>query len=452
MDSNLAHLLAREGPLSAQEAARLLGVDPITIKRQAAVAGAGILVVGRGKNTRYSLPQPTITGAAQWPLFWAAADGVVTEFALASHLQPDVLHIYGSGAGLGINVTTARDLPWILTPLKLRGYLGRASRGRLGAVTEHWDTQPERWSLAQQLFAAQSATLDHAGAILLGEAAVRAWQAQPSPPQRDDPSTLAMVYDGLADEATQGRVAGSSADGEQPKFSTRVIDPDGTVREVLVKFSPPRGTPFGERWNDLLHAEAIAADVLRANGFATPDSRIVMSSKRTYFESTRIDRVSGLQAASRGRRHLLPLAAVHAAFVAGAPQSWPNTIARLVAQKRIAVDALATTQALYAFGQLIGNTDMHFGNLGVIVDSPNAISKGRLTLAPCYDMLPMRFSPGPHSDIEFTAFSNELSAALPPPIAHTARMLADDFWRRVSQADAVSEAWRSFAGARHKNG
>jgi hypothetical protein len=447
MDSSLTILLAREGPLSAPEAARLLGVDPVTIKRQAAVAGSGILVVGRGKNTRYSLPQPTITGAAQWPLFWVADDGMVTEFALASHLQPDVLHLYGSGAGLGINVTTARDLPWLLTPLKLRGYLGRASRSRLGNVTTDWDAQPERWSLAQQLFAAQSATLDHAGAILLGEAAVQAWQAQPSTPQLDDADTLAMFYDGLADEATQGRVAGSSADGEQPKFSTRLRDATGRVREVLVKFSPPRGTPFGERWNDLLHAEAIAAEVLRAHGFATPDSRIVMSSKRTYFESTRIDRVSGVRAARRGRRHILPLTAVHAAFVAGAQQSWPNTIARLVAQKRIAADALATTQTLYAFGQLIGNTDMHFGNLGVIVDSPNAISKGRMTLAPCYDMLPMRFAPGPHSDIEFTAFSNELSAALPPPITRTARMLAEDFWQRVSQESAVSEAWRRFAGA-----
>ena len=451
MESSLASLLAREGPLSAPEAARLLGVDPITIKRQAADAGAGVLIVGRGKNTRYALPQPTITGAAQWPLFWVADDGAVTEFALLSHLQPDVLHGYGSGTGLGINVTTARDLPWFMTPLKLRGYLGRASRGRLSAVTADWDAQPERWSLAQQLFAAQSAVLDHAGAILLGEAAVQAWQtAQQAPPQLDDTSTLATRYDGLADAATEGRVAGSSADGEQPKFSNRLIDSSGRVREVLVKFSPPRGTSFGERWNDLLHAEAIACDVLRDHGLATPESRIVVSSKRTYFESTRIDRVSGTATASGGRRHLLPLASVHAAFVAGAPQSWPSTIARLAAQKRIAYDALATTQTLYAFGQLIGNTDMHFGNLGVIVDSPTTIAKGRMTLAPCYDMLPMRFAPGPHSDIEFTAFSNELSAALPPAIAATARALANAFWQRVSRADVVSDGWRRFAEGRSR--
>ncbi len=448
METPLATLLARD-PLSAPDAARLLGIDPITVKRQAAAVGSGIVVVGRGKNTRYARPAPSITGAAQWPLFWVADDGVVTEFALATHLQPDVLHSYGNGSGLGINVNSARDLPWFMTPLKLRGYLGRASRSRLGAVATDWDAQPERWSLAQQLFSAQSGALDHAGAILLGEAAVQSWQlAQQSTPQLDDASTLAMQYDGLADEATQGRVAGSSADGEQPKFSTRLRDASGRIRDVLVKFSPPRGTQFGKRWNDLLHAEAIACDVLRDHGLATPESRIVTSSKRTYFESTRIDRVSGVQAASRGRRHLLPLASVHAAFVASAPQSWPDTMARLAAQKRIAFDALATTQTLYAFGQLIGNTDMHFGNLGVIVDSPNAIAKGRMTLAPCYDMLPMRFAPGPHSDIEFTAFSNELSAALPPAIATTARALANAFWQRVSRADAVSEPWRRFAGAR----
>ena len=35
---------------------------------------------------------------------------------------------------------------------------------------------------------------------------------------------------------------------------------------VLVKFSPPRGTPFAERWHDLLHAEALALQVLRDHG------------------------------------------------------------------------------------------------------------------------------------------------------------------------------------------
>ncbi|MGL5003206.1 MAG: HipA domain-containing protein, partial [Casimicrobium sp.] len=259
-------------------------------------------------------------------------------------------------------------------------------------------------------------------------------------PYPDNEATLAKVYDQLAHDAMSGRVTGSSADGEQPKFSTRVVDTKGDVREVLVKFSPPRGTPFGERWNDLLHAEAIATDVLRDHGFAVPITRIIRSEKRTYFESARIDRIG-----ATGRQHLLPLYAVHAAFNPGAQQHWASSIAQLAAQKRIAYDAVATTQTLYAFGQLIGNTDMHFGNLGVVVESPQEIAKGRFTLAPCYDMLPMRFAPGAHSDLEYAAFNVELSAALPDAIAKIARTMASEFWKRASRDQSVSIALRSFA-------
>lgn len=440
MTNPLHPILEIEGPLSAPEAARRLGVEPLTVARHARAAGGSIVILGRGKSTRYALPETAITGASQWPLYWIADDGSVTEFATASFVKPQTLHVYGSG----INHASRDDFPWFLRPLKLRGYLGRAARFRLGAVTQNWDTHPERWSLAQQLFASQSAVLEHAGAILIGDDSLAAWQRSLSQtPQSDDELTLAKVYDQLAHDAMSGRAAGSSADGEQPKFSMRIVGANGTIREVLVKFSPPRGTPFGERWNDLLHAEAIAAEVLRDHGFAVPNTRIIRSEKRTYFESARIDRIG-----ANGRRHLLPLHAVHAAFNPGAQQHWASSVAQLAAQKRIAYEAVATTQTLYAFGQLIGNTDMHFGNLGVIAESPQEIAKGRFTLAPCYDMLPMRFAPGAHSDLEYTAFGAELSAALPDGVAGTAHAMAKEFWRRVSDETQASSSWREFAGAR----
>jgi hypothetical protein len=437
MTSPLHPILENEGPLSAPEAARRLGVEPLTVARRARASGGSIVILGRGKSTRYALPETAITGASQWPLYWIAEDGNAFEIATVSFVRPQTLHVYGSG----INHSSRDDVPWFLLPLKLRGYLGRAARFRLGAVTQHWDTHPEHWTLAQQLFAAQSSALDHAGAILIGDDSLAAWQRSlAQTPYPDDEATLATVYDQLAHDAMSGRVAGSSADGEQPKFSTRVVDSKGNIREVLVKFSPPRGAPFGERWNDLLHAEAIAADVLRDHGYAVPRTRIVRSEKRTYFESARIDRVG-----ATGRRHLLPLHAVHAAFNPGAQQHWASSIAQLAAQKRIAYDAVATTQTLFAFGQLIGNTDMHFGNLGVIVESPQEVAKGRFKLAPCYDMLPMRFAPGAHSDLEYTAFTPELSAALPDGVANAARKLASEFWRRVSAETHVSASWRTFA-------
>jgi hypothetical protein len=445
----LIDLVSRDGPLSATEAAFRLGVDPATMKRQAKAAGSAVLTLGRGKTTRYAAAANSLTGIVQLPLHWIDEEGSAHEFAILSHVAPDHTHVYGharrgapsNASGLGVNAIARGDYPWFLTPLKLRGYIGRAARFRLGAIVQNWDTHPERWTLAQQLFASQSSVLDHAGAILIGDDSLAAWQRSLSQtPYSDDEATLATVYDQLAHEAMSGRVACSCADGKQPKFSTRVVDTKGNIREVLVKFSPPRGTPFGERWNDLLHAEAIATDVLRDHGLAVPNTRIIRSEKRTYFESARIDRIG-----ATGRRHLLPLYAAHAACNPGAQQHWANSVAQLAAQKRIAYGAVATTQTLYAFGQLIGNTDMHFGNLGVIVESPQEIAKTRFTLAPCYDMLPMRFAPSAHSDLEYTAFTPELSAALPETIKKLAHAMASEFWKRVEDCESVSEAWREFA-------
>lgn len=399
-----------------------------------------MLILGRGKNTRYALPNAALTGQSQWPLYWVAADGDTHEFATASYAQPNVVHVYGNA----INTQTDGDFPWFLSPLALRGYLGRAARSRLGAVAQPWDTHPEQWLFAQQIFAAQSGALEHAGAVLWGDESLSAWQNSiKQTPHLDSSTTLLNVYDQLAKSAATGPIAGSSADGEQPKFSTRVVDASGTVREVLVKFSPQRNTPFGDRWHDLLFAEAIASNVLRDFGFDVPATRVLTGPNRTYLESARIDR-----AGDTGRRHLLPLKAVHSAFTHGSQRHWADTVYKLAAQKRIAQTAVATTQTLYAFGQLIGNTDMHFGNLGVIVESPEQIAKGRVSLAPCYDMLPMRFKPEAHSDFGYTTFSAELNAALPRHIANVAKAMAAEFWRRVSDEASVSSDWREFARGR----
>jgi hypothetical protein len=437
LDIALSTLLVREGPLAAPDAAARLNVTPMTINNRAKAAGSQMLILGRGKNTRYALPNAALTGQSQWPLYWVAADGDIREFATVSYALPNVLHVYGHA----ISSLTNGEFPWFLTPLALRGYLGRAARPRLGAVAQPWDTHPEQWPFAQQIFAAQSGALEHAGAVLWGDESVGAWQNSiKQTPHFDDPTTLLKIYDELAKSTTIGPIAGSSADGEQPKFSTRVVDASGTVREVLVKFSPQRNTPFGDRWHDLLFAEAIASNVLRDFGFDVPATRVLSSPNRTYLESARIDRAGAI-----GRRHLLPLKAVHSTFTHGSQRHWADTVYKLAAQKRIAQTAIATTQTLFAFGNLIGNTDMHFGNLGVIAESPEQIAKGRFDLAPCYDMLPMRFKPEAHNDFGYTPFEAELSAALPHAIASLARVMAGEFWQCVAEETRVSESWRQFA-------
>jgi HipA-like C-terminal domain len=436
----LIELLERDGEQTAADAATRLRVTGSTITRTVKALGAEVITVGRGQHTRYARPLFAYSDRAQWPLFWVSATGEVSEFAVASLVKPGVIHVYGSG----LNVRSGVDLSWALTPLNLRGFLGRVQRQQLGAVATNWDAKTEQWSVAQRAFAAQSATLDHAGAMVLGEDALRVWQQVSAvSAASDDITTIATHYDALADSANEGRVAGSSADGEQPKFSTRVIDANGNIRDVLVKFSPPRGTPFGERWNDLLRAEAHAATTLADAGFDVPYTRIVSSEKRTYLESARIDRTG-----ARGRKHLLPLSSVHSAFIAGAQQHWPDTVRRLVAQKRLLMSALETTQTLFAFGQLIGNPDMHFGNLGVIAETPEQLARGQFTLAPVYDMLPMRFAPNAHDDFGYTDFTPAVSAAIPDAALSRAKDLSTTFWNHNTIDRDVSESWRGFAERR----
>jgi hypothetical protein len=437
--NRLILLLDQCGTLSAKDAATRLGVNVSTINRYAHRAGGAVLALGRARHSRYALPLHAYSDRAQWPLYWISESGVVNEFAQAALVKPGVLHVYGPQ----INVQGDTDLPWPLTPLQLRGFLGRTHRTRLGAIAAEWDTQPERWRVAQRVFAAQAPVLDHAGAVLFGDGALAAWrEASSQAGLPDDAAHVLRHYDELAARVMQGTVAGSSADGEQPKFSTRVITPDLTVRDVLVKFSPPRDTPFGERWNDLLRAEAHTSAVLSEAGFAVPHTRVLSSSTRTYLESARIDRTG-----PNGRRHLLPLSAVHRAFIADGQLNWPDTVRRLVVQKRLLPDALITTQTLFAFGHLIGNSDMHFGNLGVIAANPTMLGRGQFSLAPIYDMLPMRFAPAAHETFGLTTFVPAIAGVIPHHIHQHALALAVEFWTRCAQDQASSKAWRALASA-----
>ena len=313
-------------------------------------------------------------------------------------------------------------VPWFLAPLRPAGFLGRLIARRL--ALHGVDANPERWPLAQVLFAALH-THDAPGALLLGELPLAA-----EGPAALSSADRAAAFDALAADVAATLPAGSSAGGEQAKFLARVED-----RHVIVKFSPPRGTPFGERWHDLLHAEHLAHGLLAEHGVPVARTAVLETAQRTYLESTRFDRIG-----TRGRRHVVALGAVHDAFVPGARAHWAATCESLARQRRLPPDAPAQARALLQFGRLIGNTDMHFGNLSVFVE-PSELARGRFTLAPLYDMLPMRWRPDPTSGaLDLTPF--EPAAA---DLSSAARPLALEFWRRVGAQGAVSRSFRALA-------
>jgi hypothetical protein len=320
----------------------------------------------------------------------------------------------------GLDITTRAALPWFLAPLRLQGFLGREWAQRLGL-----DRQPELWDVEQTLYAALRID-DHPGAVSIGEPKAELVSLQPI-----GLNERAQRYDALAADVSATLPAGSSAGGEQSKFLAALA----TGERVLVKFTPPRGTPFGERWHDLLHAEWLALQVLAEAGFDVAASRLVETPTRTYLESLRFDRIG-----AHGRRHAVPLEALHTAFVAGPRQTWAASCDTLAAQRRLGAADARRVHNLLAFGRLIGNSDMHFGNLSLWADEP---ATERFTLAPVYDMLPMRWRPDAFAGLhDYTGFEPVHLGA-----DTAASSMAKRFWERLAEHTPASRPLRDTAAA-----
>ena len=402
--------LAARGVATSAQLQAALGKSQPTVSRLLATLGPDLVVVGRGRRTGYALPRNILGAAGRQALYWVGPDGRIERWGRLSFLAGERVHVEAPG----VSLLSQGALPWCLAPLRGEGFLGRLLAQRLAA--QGLDRDPARWPLEHVLFAALQAS-DAPGALVLGE-------------PRDVPVPTGS-YDRLADDVANTLPAGSSAGGEQAKFLTRRAD--GAA--VLVKFSPPRGTPFGERWHDLLLAEALALAVLGEHGVAVAAAHVVETPRRSFLESLRFDRIG-----AAGRRHALPLWAVHEAFVGGPKQHWAATCEALAAQRRLPPEAAAQVQALRHFGRLIGNSDMHFGNLSLFV-AQDDVAQGRFTLAPVYDMLPMRWRPDPATGaLDWLPFTPE-SIDLQSP----ARAVAAVFWRRAATLASLSKGFRALA-------
>jgi serine/threonine protein kinase HipA of HipAB toxin-antitoxin module len=249
-----------------------------------------------------------------------------------------------------------------------------------------------------------------------------------------------LHYDRLASNVTQTLPAGSSAGGEQPKFLVHLDSPTGYER-LVVKFTPPRGTPFGERWHDLLHTEFIALQTLEKHGFKTAKTRIVQSSQRTYLESVRFDRI-GLN----GKRHIVPLAPIHKAFVGGSRQNWAASCDKLAELGHLPHTDAQTVHVLLYFGRLIGNTDMHFGNLSLAVNDMARLANPKFSLAPCYDMLTMAYKPSEFKDeLGYTALEVPRQPLGADASCQQALTMAKEFWQTLGSTEAVSANLRRVA-------
>ncbi len=430
----LAFLEAR-GTATSSELQQLLAKSQPTVSRVLAeLSSLGVVALRHGRKARYGLCRPILGSlSGEQPIWRRDEHGSTERWGTLRWLAAGQVHVAGAGGGEWL---VKDGLPWFLAPLRLEGFLGKL-HARSTHLQLRLGDDPQRWGVEQQLYGAIAQMRDAPGALTLGDAE---GAAAPEPVPHDD-AQRALAYDEIASDVAVHLTASSSAAGDQAKFLVcRRPPPDGSDawQWLIVKFTPPRDTPFGARWHDLLHAEALALRTLGEAGEPVATASVIDGARRSYFEAARFDRPGRF-----GRRHAVPLWAVHDAFVAGPKQHWVATCEALAAQRRLSAHDVQRVRLWRAFGQLIGNNDMHFGNLSLWADEP---ATEKFALAPCYDMLPMSYRPEPaRDDFGLAPLNIARSIGVDSAVWTRAAELAVRLWDRVSNHAACSAGFRAVA-------
>ncbi|WP_303636889.1 type II toxin-antitoxin system HipA family toxin YjjJ [Stenotrophomonas tuberculopleuritidis] len=425
-------------PLPAAVLTERLGVNRMTLSRLVAASGGQVVRLGQTRATAYALRQPSRAGS-EWPLYRLREDATLEELGRMIALSGDTFHVDASRARTNLQRAPEGDLPgffpglpWYLDDLRPQGFLGRSfahGRGRtLGLPTDL-----NRWQRDDVLTALVQGGGTEIGDLLLGGDAVQAaLVALDAPPDRVDAADRTRWYPERARAALAGEDVGSSPGGEQPKF-TATVESAGGRRAVVVKFAQPDGGDAAQRWSDLLVCEHLALQTLRGAGMNAAHSELLQTPSHTFLEVERFDRTAG----QLGRRGFVSLLALSAAFTGEAMLDWPAAGAQLQAMGWLSARTVQAVARLHAFGRLIGNSDMHQGNVGF-----HFVDRGALPLAPAYDMLPMSLAPSRlgvlRQDLPLEAVAPRGSGELEH--LRWAAPLAAEFWERVAGDARVGAA------------
>ena len=443
---DLLSYLRTQGPTLSSQLIAHFEISRATLSRRVNELGEAIIRIGKGRATQLAARHEDASKGV--PLYQVQASGQVrligrlipiragsqTQWFLQADALPRALTEEEFKDGL------YPGWPWFLDDLRPAGFLGRAF-GKFMAEIFQIDENPEKWSDLELLKTLVNYGFNLPGNFILGDG--RALSYYQKHRAEDAKSRFQNITPGSYPKLAklsleEGEEYGSSAGGEQPKLTAMVTEtPGANLRAVIVKFSPKLDTASatGRRWADLLHAEHIANQVLRKAGFATARTRILHIEDRIFLESERFDRVG-----PSGRRGLVSLRALDAAYVGQGGGSWANCARKLHAGKWITAEDRDRMVQLHCFGELIANTDMHFGNLSFFLSE-----EAPYPLAPVYDMLPMQFRPSGTGEI----VQRHFKPALPKPEDHAIWLEtyphAIHYWRQVRQCPDISPDFQMIA-------
>lgn len=446
---NLTPLLIGKGPVSATELAAALRVNRSTITRALPDFGDDLVTLGTTRSTRYMLRRPLQNGVNRWPVYQIDESGAATHWATVESLYerrwrviweknpPAWAHRFCDRFGLW------QGFPFFLADTRPDGFLGRSIARRLGrSIGIPEDVRA--WSDDHTLIYLHAAGEDVPGSLVVGDSCLQGalMRAVSLAPEHITPAAARQqAYPALARLAADS-LPGSSAGGEQPKFLTVLQNEGGAgtgaFQPVLVKFSPLLDQPAARRWADLLLCEYHALQVLAQHGLAHPGAAIFDAGNRRFLEVPRFDR-----AGIAGRRGVVSLSALHPdALGFTSRTAWPAAAGELMRQGLIDTSAFSTIHQLHTFGELIGNSDMHSGNLAFWLRD-----EGLFRVAPAFDMLPMLWAPGPQGEIAERPFIPAPPLPAIREIWHQAAARAETFWEQAADDPRLSREFALIAAS-----
>jgi hypothetical protein len=412
-----------DGPLPARKLRQLLGgISPATLSRLTKLVGSKIVSFGQARASMYARPRDLRGLGSQLPVYRIDEQGNV-------HVAGKLWSLYGGywWGGEGWPSQHYSSVPWFIQDMKPDGFIGRAFAQRFG-LELGLSGRLSGWQDDDNLVALARRGEDTVGDSIVGEESLSRYMAS----SRLQPATCFPAdYPRLAEEAIAGAPAGSSAGGEQPKF-TVLTERNGSPAHVLIKFSPPLTTPLGQRWSDLLVCEHIALAIVRDMGIAAAASALHQAGNRTFLEVERFDRVGIF-----GRTPVHSLTAVDAEFI-GIGSNWTAAADQLRVTKLLSTEDAATLATLDLFGSLIANTDRHHGNISLI---PLNKERTRFKRAPVYDMLPMFYRPREGENLPSGQYQAPSAGDL--GIAYQS---AKRFWLEAGKDARISEPFRKLCG------
>lgn len=420
------------GPATSKEIQAQTGLSQTAVARQLRLMGASVIKLQSGRSPRYALTRNAFGGNDKLPLSMVDAHG---NTVLAAYIRPLVHRGFFIEPATGMPPVLLGegknglydDLPYFLFDLSPQGFLGRQIAEEMASRDNDFPTDPRRWSANHIGRYLVSNGDDLPGNFKFGEQMLLRVRHKPVP-------TSATDYPALADSVMSGVIPGSSAGGEQPKFTAFCGDRSA---HVIVKFSPKGDNDVARRWRDILITEYHATEAIRSDeNFPASETRLIEIDGRLFLESQRFDR-SG----EYGRMSMISLQSIDAEFT-GIGGNWPQVMYALHKRDLVSWQHVFDAEYLWHFGRLINNTDMHLGNLSL------AIEGNVFRLLPIYDMCSMGFAPKSGVEVHPYAF-------VPPEIKGInirddvipgIKKLAHNFWERVASDERISAEFKDFLG------